>query len=73
MSQLPLRMCQKKVELPLEKGGEGQGETGGTEAASEAVPGAGKRWGQGGRLGGLEEASWPELDDRWREKRGFPS
>lgn len=39
----------------------------------EAVPGVSKRWGQGGWLGGPEEASWPELGDRWREERGFLS
>lgn len=39
----------------------------------EAVPGVGKRWGQGGWLGGPEEASWPELGDRWREEWVFLS
>lgn len=36
-----------------EKGGEGQGEPGGTEAGLEAAPGAGKRWGSG------RPARWP--------------
>lgn len=61
------------AELPLEEEGEGQGEIGGGEAALEAVPAVRKRWGQGGRLGGPEEAKWAELGDRWREERDFLS